>query len=219
MSYHPTSRRPISDLFRKTAHGAVRLCIKLHIHPDAISYASVVAAAGAAVCFYYSFVHLKLLAPAALLCILRLYFNMLDGMVALAANKASLRGEIVNELPDRISDILIFTGLAHSGWLAPPLAYWAAILALLTAYVGTLGQAVAGKRRFEGLMSKQWRMLTLALAAAATLALHLLKRPTQYLNLSLLAWSQILIIGGCTQTILLRLANTLNDLRDRAAPK
>jgi len=40
---------------------------------------------------------------------------MLDGMVAVAANKASRRGEILNDLPDRISDVIIFAGFAHSG--------------------------------------------------------------------------------------------------------
>ena len=32
---------------------------------------------------------------------------MLDGMVALASDKASWRGEILNDFPDRISDVVI----------------------------------------------------------------------------------------------------------------
>ena len=63
---------------------------------------------------------------------------MLDGMVAVAANKASRRGEILNDLPDRISDIVIFVGVAHSGLMNPIIGYWGAILAVLTAYVGLL---------------------------------------------------------------------------------
>lgn len=216
MSYQPASRRPIADLFRKTAHAAVRLCVQLRIHPDIISYASVLAAAGAAWCFWCSLDRARLLIPAALLCILRLYFNMLDGMVALASNKASPRGEIVNELPDRISDILIFTALAHSGWMPTALGYWAAILALLTAYVGTLGQAVAGVRRFEGMMSKQWRMMSLVAGCIITLGMRFLHHDPCVMNLSILAWVHVAIIGGCVQTILLRLSNTMNDLRNRA---
>ena len=53
--------------------------------------------------------------------------NMLDGMVAMAAGKASWRGEILNELPDRVSDVLLFVAVAHSGWMRPALGYWAAI--------------------------------------------------------------------------------------------
>ena len=44
---------------------------------------------------------------------------MLDGMVAPAAGKASRRGEILNDLPDRISDVVIFVGSAQSGLCHP----------------------------------------------------------------------------------------------------
>ena len=37
---------------------------------------------------------------------------MLDAMVAMASGKAGLKREIVNEVPDRISDVLIFAGVA-----------------------------------------------------------------------------------------------------------
>ena len=77
--------------------------------------------------------------------------------MAFAAGKASWRGEILNDLPDRISDVIIFAGVAHSGWTHAALGYWAAICALLTAYVGVFGQAIGGRREFGGWMSKPWR--------------------------------------------------------------
>src|SRR4051812_22190911 len=102
-------------MFRATARQAVRLCLLGHVHPDVISYASVVVAAAASACFFYAGRWPWLMVIAPLLCYLRLWCNMLDGMVALAAGKASWRGEILNDLPDRISDVLIFAGVAHSG--------------------------------------------------------------------------------------------------------
>src|SRR5687768_5810992 len=99
MDYAPVSRRPIADLFRKTAHGAVRVCLRLNIHPDAISYLSMVAAGIAALCFWKAASAPWLLIVAPLFCYLRLWCNMLDGMVALAAGKASWRGEILNDFP------------------------------------------------------------------------------------------------------------------------
>ncbi len=89
--YESTSRRPIADGFRSSAHFATALCVRLGVHPDAISYASVVAAAIAALCFWKSWLHPWLLFVAPLFCYLRLWFNMLDGMVALASGKASWR--------------------------------------------------------------------------------------------------------------------------------
>ena len=43
--YKPKSRRPIADIFRLTARGAVDACVRLNIHPDAVSYASIAASA------------------------------------------------------------------------------------------------------------------------------------------------------------------------------
>ncbi len=78
--------------------------MRLGIHPDAVSYGSVVASAlAAALLLVVRAVAYALLIPAALFCYLRLWLNMLDGMVALASGKASLRGELLNDLPDRVS--------------------------------------------------------------------------------------------------------------------
>jgi phosphatidylglycerophosphate synthase len=156
-----------------------------------------------------------LLIVAPLLCYVRLWLNMLDGMVALASGKASPRGEILNDLPDRVSDVLIFAGVAHSGFCHPLLGYWAAILALLTAYVGTLGQAVAGRREFGGMMSKPFRMVMLHAGAWGTFLLIGMRRPIALGPMTVLDWTCVLIIGGCVQTIIVRLAATMRRLRDR----
>src|SRR5256885_242512 len=52
--YEPTSRRPIAEPFRRTARAATQLCVRLGIHPDAISYLSMVAALAAGICFWKS---------------------------------------------------------------------------------------------------------------------------------------------------------------------
>src|SRR5262245_32460321 len=137
-------------------------------------------------------------------------------MVALAAGKASRQGEIVNELPDRISDLLIFAGVAHSGLVHPAAGYWAAILALFTAYVGTLGQAVGGRRELGGVMSKPWRMVFLHLGAWITLGLLMSGRGHfRIAGLSVLDWTCILVIAGCLQTVVVRLRSTWRLLKPK----
>ena len=42
--YEAISRRPIAAAFRRTAKGATRFCVRWGIHPDAISYLSILAA-------------------------------------------------------------------------------------------------------------------------------------------------------------------------------
>jgi phosphatidylglycerophosphate synthase len=215
--YRPTSRRPIADMFRQTAHSTVRFCVHRRIHPDVISYLSVATAAAAALCFWMAATYPVLLFLGPVFCYLRLWFNMLDGMVAVASGTASWRGEILNDLPDRISDVLIFAGVAHSGLNAPWGAYWAAIFALLTAYTGLFGQAVAVHREFSGIMAKPWRMVALHIGAWITLGLLWWgDSRIRIAGLTVLDWTNLIIILGCAQTIGVRLARIMRALREKA---
>ncbi|MFO0914521.1 MAG: CDP-alcohol phosphatidyltransferase family protein [Pirellulales bacterium] len=218
-AYRPSARRPIADIFRSTAILAVAICRKFDIHPNTVSYASIVASALAAICFWQSAAAPVLLVIGALGCLIRLWLNMLDGMVALATGKASRIGEIVNELPDRISDVVIFVGIAHSGLCHMLLGYWSAILSLLVAYVGVLGQAVGVQREFSGTMSKPWRMAVLALAASLTpLWLWWQQGPSQSSSLTLIDGALIVIVIGCLQTIWVRLSRIVQALQAIDAP-
>jgi phosphatidylglycerophosphate synthase len=214
--YQPASQRPIAQMFRRTGNWATDLCVRLGISADAISYLSMIAALIAALCFWKSGKNSWLLIIAPLFCYLRLWFNMLDGMVAVASGKASARGEIVNDLPDRISDVIIFVGVAESGLMIPFIGYWTAILSLLAAYVGIFGQAIGGRREFGGIMSKPWRMVTLSLGAWTTfvyqsrqIGLHDLGK------LTILDWTCLVIIAGCLETMIVRLKRIMAALQDR----
>jgi phosphatidylglycerophosphate synthase len=209
--YTPSSRRPISEIFRRTADAATRFCVQNGIHPDTISYLSILAAIAAAICFWKSGQARWLLIVAPLFCYLRLWFNMLDGMVAVAAGKASRRGEILNDLPDRISDIIIFVGVAHSGLMNPLVGYWAAIFAVLTAYVGLFGQALGAQREFGGMMSKPWRMV--ALSIGTWLTFFLSQHSVAYFTI--LDWTCFIIIAGCIETIVVRLKRITVALQDK----
>jgi phosphatidylglycerophosphate synthase len=215
--YRPTSHRPIAQIFRRTGKGAANLCVRLGIPPDAISYLSILAALGAALCFSKSGRNTWLLIIAPLFCYLRLWFNMLDGMVAVAAGKASARGEIVNDLPDRISDVIIFVGVADSDLMNPLIGYWTAIFSLFTAYVGLFGQAIGGRREFSGIMSKPWRMVALSLGAWATFVCRSCQAGSHnFGKLTILDWTCLVIITGCLQTIIVRLKRIVTALRDGA---
>jgi phosphatidylglycerophosphate synthase len=214
--YQPSSRRPIADTFRRPTRPAVALCVRWGIHPNAISCASVVAAGAAAFCFWQAGATPWLLIPAAGFCYLRLWFNMLDGMVALASGKASRRGEIYNEVPDRISDVAVFVGVAHGGLCHPLGGYWVAIFAVMVAYVGTLGQALGVQREFSGLMAKPWRMVALHVGAWITLGLlWWADGRIRFGGLTVLDWTHLAIVAGCVQTIVVRLVRIIRALDAR----
>ena len=141
------------------------------VQPNAVSVLSVVFAAGAAVAFVMAPVSgrytASLLIAAA--CIqLRLLCNMLDGMLAIEGGLKSRTGDIYNELPDRIADIVIFVGAGYALRdvpYGPALGWLAAVLALLTAYIRVLSGSLGLPQRFLGPMAKQHRMFVLTLAA------------------------------------------------------
>ena len=209
--YAPTSRRPIGAEFRRTANAATQFCVRHGIHPDTISYLSVVAAFAAAICFRKAGEIRWLLIIAPLFSYLRLWLNMLDGMVAVAAGKASRRGEILNDLPDRVSDVIIFVGVAHSGLMNPIFGYWAAIAAVLTAYVGLFGQALGVQREFGGIMSKPWRMVVLHIGAWLALFLG----GQSFASFTILDWTCLVVIGGSIQTMVVRLKRITAALQDK----
>ncbi|MBX3179973.1 MAG: CDP-alcohol phosphatidyltransferase family protein [Candidatus Hydrogenedentes bacterium] len=217
-NYAPKSRRPIAEAFRRTANSAVNICVRWGIHPDTVSYLSIVFAALAGLCFLRASSYPILLLVAPLFCYIRLWLNMLDGMVALASGKASPHGEIVNEVPDRVSDILIFAGIAHSGLCFLPLGYWAALLAVFTAYVGIFGQAVGVQREFSGIMAKPWRMVVAHLGAWLALSEHWSGADWCLpLGLTMMDCALVVVIGGCAQTIYIRLSRIVHSLNRQSA--
>jgi len=96
---------------------------------------------------------------------LRLFCNLMDGMLAVEGGLKSVTGELFNEIPDRIADVLILVPLGYATGTAWGIGLgWAAAAgALFTAYVRALGASLTGCQDFCGPMAKPHRM------AAATL--------------------------------------------------
>jgi hypothetical protein len=92
----------------------------------------------------------------------------------------------------------------------PFIGYWAAILTVLTSYVGLFGQALGVQRQFGGVMSKPWRMVTLH--AGAWLAFFL--APPSSATFTILDWTCLAVIAGCVETIVVRLKRITAALQD-----
>jgi hypothetical protein len=99
----------------------------------------------------------------------------------------------------------------------PLLGYWAAIFALLTAYVGMFGQAVGVQREFSGVMSKPWRMVTLHIGAWMTLGcLWWSQGALPWGDLTILDWACLIVVAGCLQTMAIRLKRIMAALRAKS---
>ena len=161
------TRRPLKSRSTAWAQRLAASLARSSITPNQISIASMGFAALAGGAFYLGDYWLL---AAALFIQLRLLCNLLDGMVAVEGDKSTPDGPFWNEAPDRLSDILIITGLGY-GIGQPTLGWAAAAMAILTAYIRELGDG----SDFSGPMAKPQRMALLTLAAlVAAFGLNLL---------------------------------------------
>ncbi len=211
--YSVSDRRPIKEVFRKLAYGVADTCVKRGIHANTISYFSMVWALIAGVMLYLSVYVPWLLLLAPWFAMLRLYFNMLDGMVALQAKEASAVGEVINELPDRVSDTLIFLGLALSPFGNMMLSFWVIFGMLAVSYIGVLGKAVGANRQYGGLMAKPVRVYILVVGC--TVQFIFLSDPTApdlIWGYSIMDIGLGIILLGLIQTAVSRLVSIIKKL-------
>ncbi len=99
--------------------------------------------------------------PVAIVIFLSGLFDVLDGEVARATGRASVRGDFLDHVLDRYADLVLVVGIAVSGYVDPLLALFALVSLLLTSYMGTQAQAVGQGRLYSGLLSRADRLVVL----------------------------------------------------------
>ncbi len=135
------------------------------VTPDALTLGAVPVGVAGGLCLFGSrSVHI-LLAIVPLLVVVRLVLNLLDGNMARRTGRIHPRGELYNEVGDRLADIAF---LAPVAWL--PGADSAIVLAgvgtaLLASYIGVANKAAGGKRLYRGILSKPGRMVLLVVCS------------------------------------------------------
>lgn len=132
----------------------------MRFSPNSISVSSLILALAAGLFFYIGNYYLII---AVLFVALSALFDAVDGQVARAKNLASKRGDYIDHVIDRYSDIAIITGigLSHPG-NAVILAF-ALSGVLLTSYLGTQAQAIGLGRDYEGIMGRANRLIIIIL--------------------------------------------------------
>ena len=144
---------------------------------------------------------------------MRLLANLLDGMVAVHANKASSLGEVFNEVPDRFSDLFILVGLGYAAHGHPTLGALAAAGAILTAYVRAFGASLGLGQDFCGPMAKPQRMFFVSLGA-----IWVGSAPHAWSSLGgygIPVWVLSLVFVGSLVTVVRRLAHLTRQLKEQ----
>ena len=173
------------------------------VSPDAVTLAAVPVAivAGALLLSSTS-------APAVLLAIpilagLRLVLNLLDGALARRTGQSHPRGELLNEVGDRVADLAFLAPVAVLPGANTVIVLLGVIGAILASYVGITTRAAGGERIYLGILSKPGRMILVSAAAIG------------YLVVGQVVWTWFgpLLLLGTTLTLLERMLVAYRQLR------
>jgi phosphatidylglycerophosphate synthase len=100
----------------------------------------------------------------------RLLLNLLDGALARRIGRSHPRGELLNEVGDRLADVAFLAPVAVLPGAAPVVVLLGVVVALLASYVGITSRAAGGPRIYAGILSKPGRMVLLSAAAVVAVA-------------------------------------------------
>jgi phosphatidylglycerophosphate synthase len=200
-------RRVLATRNAGWARSLARWLARAGVRPNAVSVAGLAFAIASSVAFSISAAvstdgRASLLLVAAAGIQLRLLCNLLDGMLAVEEGLKTRSGEIFNDLPDRLADVVILVGagyaIRHTD-LGPVLGWAAAVLAVLTAYARVLGGSLGLTQHFIGPMAKQHRMFLLTVAAVGGILEAVLEMPPRAI-----AGGLTLIVIGSAVTLVRR---------------
>ncbi len=211
-------RRPLATRQQKWAQALARALNRAGVSPNAISVTGLVFGIVAGVLLWRTgqaegVARVVMLLAAAASIQVRLLCNMLDGMVAIEGGRRTPYGEIFNDMPDRFADVAILVGAGYSltafAW-GPELGWFAAMLAVLTAYVRLLGASMGTPQYFFGPMAKPHRMATITIACVLSTV-----EPLVHWRGEILALALGVVIVGSIVTFVRRTARIVADLKAR----
>ncbi|AGO61602.1 MULTISPECIES: CDP-alcohol phosphatidyltransferase family protein [Ferroplasma] len=126
------------------------------INPNTISILSLVFAALAGIFYYLSHYFLLL---AFIFIIFSALFDALDGKIARLKNISSKKGDMLDHVFDRYSDMFIILGMTFSIYGNVYFGLFAILGILLTSYMGTQSQALGLKRNYSGIAGRADRLI------------------------------------------------------------
>lgn len=147
----------------------VERLVRAGVSADAVTLAALPVAALAALCLALSPAAPALLLAVPVLAGLRILLNLLDGAVARRTASSHPRGELFNELGDRLADIAFLAPVAILPGASPTIVLLGVTIGVLASYVGITTRAAGGERIYRGILSKPGRMALLSVAALAWL--------------------------------------------------
>jgi phosphatidylglycerophosphate synthase len=132
------------------------------VSPDAVTLAAIPTGVVAGACLLASTAVPAALLGVPFLAALRLVLNLLDGALAREAGRIHPRGELYNEVGDRLADVAFLAPVAILPGANAAIVLLGVVAALLASYVGVASRSAGGERIYRGILSKPGRMALLS---------------------------------------------------------
>ena len=129
------------------------------INPDILGYLATFIAFVTMFCYIYASLTPYLLLISIFLTFFRMTLNTIDGVIAIERGNLKLKGEIINALPDRYSDIFILLGIAFSPLCPTILGAVGMASMFLVSYTGMLSKAIGANWQHHGPLGKVERLI------------------------------------------------------------
>jgi CDP-diacylglycerol--glycerol-3-phosphate 3-phosphatidyltransferase len=131
------------------------------VTPDQVTLAAVPVALVGGACLLVSTQVPVLLLAVPLLIVIRIVLNLIDGNLARRTGRIHPRGELFNEVGDRLADIAFLAPVAWLPGASASLVLLGVLGGVLASYVGITSRAAGGERIYRGILSKPGRMTLL----------------------------------------------------------
>lgn len=155
-----------------------------HVHPNRVTWLGLLVAAAASFLLLLSSPEEEarnyFLIVVSGLILLHAMLDLMDGKMARLHGKETPYGDFLDHAIDRFSDVLLLAGLSFSPWGDVRVGFVAALMTLLSSYIGTQAQAVGAGRIYAGFLGRADRLLLLILAPLAD---HFLAVEATHVNL------------------------------------
>ncbi|MHC1567061.1 MAG: CDP-alcohol phosphatidyltransferase family protein [Candidatus Syntropharchaeia archaeon] len=164
----------------------------LGLTPNSLSILSFSSAVLSGILFFHSKYHHFLLLLAGFFVFLNALFDAADGALAREKNTADSKGDFLDHVLDRYSDIFIVCGIFFGGYAPWEIGVLAVTGVIMSSYLGTQAQAVGIGRYYGGVFGRADRLIILIFACPLNFFY-----PDPVFGFTILGWVLIILgIGG-----------------------
>ncbi|HEY6057160.1 MAG TPA: CDP-alcohol phosphatidyltransferase family protein [Candidatus Limnocylindrales bacterium] len=135
------------------------------VAPDALTLGAIPVAFVAAACLLASPATPVLALAVPVLAAVRLLLNLLDGALARATGRIHSRGELYNEVGDRLADIAFLAPPAVLPGASAEIVLAGVVASVLASFISVATKAAGGTRTYRGVLSKPGRMVLVSACA------------------------------------------------------